>query len=125
MPLQGIGQGFESPHLHKNGKGIMGAASRSELKKFETERFDHEVERRTLTTEYSNCRPNRKSILMILIQICKKKNDESQGKNRVIKEQKKNLFLASREKLLRAYGGCLGAECRRRTWDTAISPEEL
>jgi hypothetical protein len=25
------------------------------------------------------------------------------------------------EKLLRAYGGCLGAKCRRRTWDTAIS----
>jgi hypothetical protein len=25
------------------------------------------------------------------------------------------------EKLLRAYGGCLGAKCRRRTWDTAKS----
>ena len=24
-------------------------------------------------------------------------------------------------KLLRAYGGCLGAKCRRRTWYTAIS----
>ena len=38
---------------------------------------------------------------------------------------KKDLFLTSREKLLRAYGGCLGAECRRRTWDTAKSPVEL
>jgi hypothetical protein len=25
------------------------------------------------------------------------------------------------EKLLRAHGGCLGAKCRRRTWDTAKS----
>jgi len=25
------------------------------------------------------------------------------------------------EKLLRAFGECLGAKCRRRTWDTAIS----
>jgi hypothetical protein len=24
-------------------------------------------------------------------------------------------------KLLRAYGGCLGVKCRRRTWDTAKS----
>ena len=39
--------------------------------------------------------------------------------------RKKDLFLTSREKLLRAYGGCLGAECRRRTWDTAKSPGEL
>ena len=39
--------------------------------------------------------------------------------------EKKDLFLTSREKLLRAYGGCLGAECRRRTWDTAKSPGEL
>ena len=39
--------------------------------------------------------------------------------------KKKDLFLASREKLLRAYGGCLGAECRRRTWDTAKSLGEL
>ena len=38
---------------------------------------------------------------------------------------KKDLILTSREKLLRAYGGCLGAECRRRTWDTAKSPGEL
>jgi hypothetical protein len=28
---------------------------------------------------------------------------------------------ASRKKLQRAYGGCLGARCRRRTWDTAKS----
>ena len=39
--------------------------------------------------------------------------------------KKKDLFLASREKLQRAYGGCLGAECRRRTWDTAKSLGEL
>jgi hypothetical protein len=30
-------------------------------------------------------------------------------------------FLRITEKLLRAYGGCLGAKCRRRTWDTAKS----
>ena len=47
----------------------------------------------------------------------------TEGKNR--EPKKKDLFLASREKLLRAYGGCLGAECRRRTWDTAKSPGEL
>ncbi len=39
--------------------------------------------------------------------------------------RKKDLILTSREKLQRAYGGCLGAECRRRTWDTAKSLGEL
>ena len=56
-----------------------------------------------------------------------RKKNQSQDINRVKKERvrKKDLFLTSREKLLRAYGGCLGAECRRRTWDTAKSPGEL
>lgn len=52
----------------------------------------------------------------------KGKNFTLHTENRV---RKKDLFLTSREKLLRAYGGCLGAECRRRTWDTAKSPGEL
>ena len=42
-----------------------------------------------------------------------------------IRVRKKDLILTSREKLQRAYGGCLGAECRRRTWDTAKSLGEL
>ena len=50
-------------------------------------------------------------------------SDFRKKKNR--EPKKKDLFLASREKLLRAYGGCLGAECRRRTWDTAKSLGEL
>ena len=51
-----------------------------------------------------------------------KSRNKPSDKERV---RKKDLFLTSREKLLRAYGGCLGAECRRRTWDTAKSPGEL
>ena len=47
------------------------------------------------------------------------------GPSRTESRKKKDLFLTSREKLLRAYGGCLGAECRIRTWDTAKSPGEL
>ena len=57
----------------------------------------------------------------IIIRENKTPSDEEK-KDRV---RKKDLFLTSREKLLRAYGGCLGAECRRRTWDTAKSPGEL
>ena len=57
------------------------------------------------------------------------KGSEKGGKNFTLhtenRVRKKDLFLTSREKLLRAYGGCLGAECRRRTWDTAKSPGEL
>ena len=37
-------------------------------------------------------------------------------------KEKYQLLRITLEKLLRAYGGCLGAKCRRRTWDTAISP---
>ena len=53
-----------------------------------------------------------------------KKSSSDERKETGVRK-KKDLFLTSREKLLRAYGGCLGAECRRRTWDTAKSPGEL
>jgi hypothetical protein len=45
-------------------------------------------------------------------------------KKKAQKERKKRKVSNSPyhgEKLLRAYGGCLGAKCRRRTWDTAKS----
>ncbi len=36
-------------------------------------------------------------------------------------EDNQFLRITNMIKLLRVYGGCLGAKCRRRTWDTAIS----
>ena len=48
--------------------------------------------------------------------------NEERSKKEEVEESKSFDFSASRKvKLLRAYGGCLGAKCRRRTWDTAKS----
>ena len=40
-------------------------------------------------------------------------------------EKKEERALRITKKLLRVYGGCLGAKCRRRTWVTAKSLGEL
>ena len=39
-------------------------------------------------------------------------------------EKERQFLRITYVKLLRAYGGCLGVKCRRRTWNTAISLEK-
>ncbi len=114
--MQGIGRGFESPNLHRSPCELSEAfKTKSRKGRKDRKNVDNRIQyvgQIASEGKHSKIKPTIKV---------------SKDTNRVKEEQrvrKKDLFLASREKLLRAYGGCLGAECRRRTWDTAISPAE-
>ena len=54
-----------------------------------------------------------------------RKNESNRKKKEIGELEKEERALRITKKLLRVYGGCLGAKCRRRTWVTAKSLGEL